>query len=373
MMSDAAASPGAVCGGPDISVIIPCYNEVRNIAPLVAALDRALAGRRWEVVFVDDNSPDGTTHAVRQLAQKDARVRGLCRVGRRGLSSAVIEGALSSSAQIVAVMDGDLQHDDTRLGTLIDAVLGGGCDVAVGSRHVEGGSNAGLANAWRHALSDGGIKLAQMVLPVRLSDPMSGFFALRQDVFEVVAPRLSGTGFKILLDILLSSPKPLRVREVPCGFRARVAGESKLDALVMLQFLALMLDKLCRGWLPLRFVAFCLVGSIGVGVNLAVMQSIRSMGGDFPVAQGGGTVVAMILNFVLDNNITYRDKRLRGMRFMGGLLAFMLVCSIGAVANVGVAQMLFQAHEGLTQASVAGAILAVVWNYAVSSTLIWRV
>lgn len=372
MIAAAAEKAPDVRAGPDISIIVPCYNEVGNVGPLVAALERALDGRRWEVIFVDDNSPDGTTAAVHALARADSRVRGLCRIGRRGLSSAVIEGALSSSAQIVAVMDGDMQHDESRLGALIDAVQSGACDIAVGSRHVEGGDNSGLANAWRHTLSDGGIKLAQMLLPVRLGDPMSGFFALRQDLFARIAPHLSGTGFKILVDLLLSSPQPLQVQEIACGFRARVAGESKLDALVMLQFVALLLDKLCRGWLPLRFVAFALVGVVGIGTNLLVMQCARALGADFPLAQGIGTVVAMIVNFQLDNNFTYRDRRLRGVRCVWGLLLFMVVCSVGALANVGVADMVYHQSRAFNEASVAGALIAVVWNYAMSSTIIWR-
>ncbi|MCP1269783.1 glycosyltransferase [Acetobacter cerevisiae] len=371
-MTEAAVITADVQAGPEISVIVPCYNEVGNVGPLVAALERALAGRRWEVIFVDDNSPDGTTAAVRAIAQRDSRVRGLCRIGRRGLSSAVIEGALSSSAQVVAVMDGDMQHDESRLGALVDAVQSGACDVAVGSRHVEGGDNSGLANAWRHALSDGGIKLAQLVLPVRLGDPMSGFFALRQDTFARIAPHLSGTGFKILVDLLLSSPQPLRVQEIACGFRERLAGESKLDAVVMLQFVALLLDKVCRGWLPLRFVAFALVGLIGIGTNLLVMQAARALGADFSIAQGIGTVVAMIVNFQLDNNFTYRDRRLRGVRCLWGLLLFMLVCSVGALANVGVADMVYNQNREFNEASVAGALIAVVWNYAMSATIIWR-
>lgn len=359
-------------GSPVISVIVPCYNEVANVAPLVAMLESVLAGRHWEVIFVDDNSPDGTTAAVRALARQKSHVRGICRVGRRGLSSAVIEGALSSSAQVVAVMDGDLQHDETRLIALVDAVAEGTCDVAVGSRHVEGGSNAGLANAWRHALSNGGTWLAQRFLPVRLTDPMSGFFALRQETFAAIAPNLSGTGFKILLDLLLSSEKPLRVQEIACGFRARVAGESKLDTLVMIHFAALLLEKFSRGLLPLRFVAFCLVGLVGVGTNLGVMQLARLCGAGFSMAQAIGTLVAMVVNFYLDNNFTYRDRRLRGQRCVWGLLLFMLVCSFGALADVGVAHIMYTQSYQLNQASLAGAVLAVVWNYTMSSTIIWR-
>ena len=372
MIDHQTVSTETVVKGPDISVVVPCYNESANVVPLVKALEQALTGRQWEVIFVDDNSPDHTSQRVRDLARNNARVRGICRIGRRGLSSAVIEGALSSSAQVVAVMDGDLQHDESRLGALIDAVLNNTCDVAVGSRHVEGGNNAGLANAWRHALSDGGIWLAQRVLPVKLTDPMSGFFALRQETFAAIAPRLSGTGFKILLDLLLSAPKPLRVQEVPCGFRPRVAGESKLDALVMLQFAALLLDKFAKGWVPLRFVAFCMVGLAGVGTNLVVMQCARLVGAHFSVAQAIGTVAAMILNFFLDNNFTYRDRRLRGWACMRGLVLFMLVCSVGALADVGIARMIYGQNHMLNEASLAGAILAVVWNYAMSSTVVWR-
>lgn len=372
MSAPGAQGSGGTAGSPAISIIIPCYNEVANIAPLVAKLETALEGRHWEVIFVDDNSPDGTTEAVRAQARQKSYVRGICRVGRRGLSSAVIEGVLSSSAQVVAVMDGDQQHDETRLIALIDAVADGGCDVAVGSRHVEGGSNAGLANAWRHALSNGGIWLAQCFLPVKLTDPMSGFFAVRQETFAAIAPRLSGAGFKILLDLLLSSAKPLKVQEIACGFRPRVAGESKLDTLVMLQFVALLLEKFSHGLVPLRFVAFCLVGLAGVGTNFGVMHLVRFFGVHFSVAQAVGTVVAMIVNFVLDNNFTYRDRRLHGQRCVWGLLVFMLVCSIGALANVGVAHMMYAQSYRLDEASLAGAVLAVVWNYTMSSTLIWR-
>ncbi|MCH4094224.1 MAG: glycosyltransferase family 2 protein [Acetobacter peroxydans] len=359
-------------GGPDVSIIVPCYNESANVRPLVEMLRKVLDGRRWEVIFVDDNSPDGTSDVVRALAQEDSRVRGLCRIGRRGLSSAVIEGALSSSAQVVAVMDGDLQHDESRLPALIDAVAGGGCDLAVGSRHVEGGSNQGLANAWRHALSDGGIWLAQRFMPVRLTDPMSGFFAIRQDRFRQIAPFLAATGFKILLDLVLSSPTPLKVQEIPCGFRARVAGESKLDVVVMLQFGALLVDKLCHGLVPLRFIAFCGVGFAGVLTNLVIMRLALLAGADFSLAQGVGTVVAMIVNFFLDNTVTYRDRRLKGARAARGLLLFMLVCSVGAVANIGIARLLYDQGHMITEASVAGAIMAAVWNYAMSSTIVWR-
>ncbi|NHO31504.1 glycosyltransferase [Acetobacter fallax] len=370
--ANAAVLSEARAGCPEITIVVPCYREAANVRPLVEALTLALAGRSWEVVFVDDNSPDGTIDQIRAIAEVNWRVRGISRVGRRGLSSAVIEGALSSSAQIIAVMDGDLQHDETQLGALIDAVGDGGCDIAIGSRHVEGGDNSGLANAWRHALSDGGIRLAQMMLPVRVGDPMSGFFALRREFFDATAPHLSGQGFKILMDLILSAPEPVRVKEIPCMFRPRVAGESKLDVLVLLQFAGLMLDKLFHGWLPVRFLAFATVGAIGVTVNIAIMNIMHLAGADFEAAQATGTLVAILTNFWLDNTLTYRDRRLRGAQLYGGLIIFLLVSSLGAWANIGIAQLFRADGQGWGNASAAGAVIGVVWNYAVSSTLIWR-
>ena len=212
---------------PTLSVIVPCFNERPNVAPMIAKLDAALRGIAWEVIYVDDNSPDGTTQEVRRIAQRDNRVRCIRRIGRRGLASAVIEGALSSSAEYIAVIDGDLQHDETRLPVMLSACRAGGYEIAVASRHVEGGDNAGLSSRWRHMLSDGGIRLAQAFLPVRLTDPMSGFFMLPRPLFEDLARGLNGQGFKILLDLVLSSTAPLRVLEVPARFRERAAGRKQ--------------------------------------------------------------------------------------------------------------------------------------------------
>ncbi len=358
---------------PVLSVIVPSYNEKPNVAPMIERLRVALAGIDWEVVYVDDNSPDGTANAVREIARQDSRVRCIRRVGRRGLASAVIEGALSSSADFVAVIDGDLQHDETRLPVMLQALRSGAYDMAVASRHVEGGDNAGLSGAWRHFLSDGGIKLAQFFLPVRLTDPMSGFFMVPRVLFEDLAKSLNGQGFKILLDMVLTSPAPLRVCEIPAGFRERVAGESKLDALVMMQFGGLLLDKVFGGVLPLRFFSFALVGALGVVVHLAVLILLRQVSPlSFEAAQTAATVVAMVFNFQLNNAITYRDQRLKGPRLWRGLLLFMVVCGFGAVANVGIAQVLYEQHTGWTIAGGIGAIIGVVWNYAVSATLVWR-
>ena len=355
-----------------LTVVVPCYNERENIAPMVAALDTALAGIAWEVVFVDDDSPDGTAAAARALAQTDARVRCIRRVGRRGLSSAVIEGALSSSAAFVAVIDGDMQHDETRLPLMLASVQGG-ADMAVGSRHVAGGDSAGLSSPLRVRLSETGIRVAQLMTRTEISDPMSGFFLLRRDTFEALAGRLTGQGFKILLDLILAAPQRLNIAEIPYKFRPRQAGESKLDVLVLAQFAGLLLDKLLGGTVPLRFISFAQVGGFGVLVNLAVLQLARAAGLDFTAAQTLGTILAMIANFQLNNQITYRAQRLRGPKIWRGLVLFLLVCSLGAYANIGIAKALYAENGHGLLSGAAGAAVGVVWNYAVSATLVWRV
>lgn len=358
---------------PSLTVVVPCYNERANVPKLVARLARALDGLDWEAVFVDDNSPDGTADAVRAIAQHDRRVRCIRRIGRRGLASAVIEGALSSSADYIAVMDGDLQHDERRLPDLLGRVRSGEADVAVASRYTESDTAAGLSDAWRQRISTGGIRMVQFLLPAPLRDPMSGYFVLKRSTFEAVAPHLTGQGFKILLDLLLSAPTPLRVAEVQTEFFSREEGSSKLDVLVMVQFLGLVLEKTLHGLLPLRFIAFAAVGGTGIFVNLAVSVLCWSAGFGFEAAQIVGTVVAMVANFFLNNAITYRDRRLRGWDELRGLAVFMAVCGIGAVANVGIAQMFYAStHASWTAAGTMGAAIGVVWNYAVSSTLVWR-
>ena len=357
---------------PVLTVVIPCYNEAANVAPMVARLDAALSGIAWEAIFVDDNSPDGTAGIARGIARRDPRIRCIRRVGRRGLSSACVEGMLASSADYVAVIDGDLQHDETLLPRMLDALQAGRAEIAIGSRHVEGGGATEGFSRIRQRISEGGTALAHAFLPVKVADPMSGFFMLPRPLLEEIAPRLTGRGFKILLDILLSAGRKLRVEEIPYHFRPRHAGESKLDAAVMLDFLALLADKALGGLLPLRFLAFAGVGALGLVVHLAVLAlSIGAF--PFTTAQVLASFVAMTANFWLNNRITFRDARLRGKRLWRGLLLFYLVCGVGVVANVGIADLLLEGERAdWGGAGAAGALLTVVWNYAVSATLVWR-
>jgi len=356
-----------------LAVVIPVFREAPNVEPMIDKLRACLAGISWEAIFVDDDSPDGTSRIARRLAQVDPRVRCIRRVGRRGLASACIEGMLATSAPFVAVIDGDLQHDETILPTMLRAVEQG-ADLAIGSRHVAGGEATEGFSAARGSLSDAGARLARLLLPGPVADPMSGFFLLRRDLVEELAPRLTASGFKILLDILIAAGRPLALVEVPYSFRRRVAGESKLDIAELLAFAGLLVDKATHGLVPLRFLVFAVVGALGVLVHmLALTFAVGLLELEFAPAQWLATLVAMTANFWLNNRFTFRDARLRGARLWRGLVLFYLVCGIGAAANVGIADLLIHGGGwGWTLAGAAGALLTSVWNFVMSSTLVWR-
>ena len=357
---------------PQLSVIVPTFNERANVTKLFEKLQNALTDIDWEVIFVDDNSPDGTWDVVRRLAGQDARVRCLRRVGRRGLSGACIEGILASSAPYVAVMDADLQHDETQLPKMLALLQDRQTELAVGSRYVEGG-NADSFNKQRAGASALATEISRRLLRVSISDPMSGFFMIRRDRFEQLAPELSTQGFKILLDIIATAHGSLRTVEIPYRFGSRLHGESKLNSMVVLDFLELVLAKLTNDAVSLRFLLFALVGSTGLAVHLVTLfVALKLFNLPFAEAQGCGALVAMTTNFILNNFLTYRDQRLRGFAILRGLLAFYFVCSIGLLANVGVAFSIYDHEPTWWIAGAAGALMGVVWNYAMSGLFVWR-
>lgn len=227
----------------ELSVVIPTYNERANILPLLAGLARALEGVEWEVIFVDDNSPDGTAERIRDVALSNPRVRILTRIGRRGLSSACIQGTLATSSPYIAVMDADLQHDESALMSMFERIKSEDLDIVVGSRIMPGGSMGELSRR-RALLSAAGSRISRLVCHCDISDPMSGFFVLRRDFWQEVIHRLTGKGFKLLLDVLASSSRRVRLAEVPYRFRQRQWGESKLDLRVELAYVYLLADKL---------------------------------------------------------------------------------------------------------------------------------
>jgi dolichol-phosphate mannosyltransferase len=356
----------------ELSVIVPTFNERDNVREVVSRLDRSLRGKAWEVIFVDDDSPDGTAEYVREIAQQDPRVRCIQRIGRRGLSSACVEGMLASSSPYLAVLDGDCQHDEALLPCMLELLKEGEADVVVGSRYMNGGGIGGWDSS-RAKMSRFATRLSKAVIKHDLSDPMSGFFAVRRETLEAAVRGLSSIGFKILLDLVASSPGTVRLKEIPYEFRSRHSGESKMDSQAVWEYLMLLADKALGGIVPVRFVAFALVGGVGVFVHFAVLTALfRAMSLPFAISQAGAAAVAMAANFILNNVLTFRDLRLRGWRWVKGLFSFALTCSLGALANVGVASYLFKRHALWELSALAGIIVGAVWNYAMTATYTWK-
>ena len=365
------ATPPAARAAPlELGVIIPTFKEAPNVAPLLAKLEAALQGVVWQAIFVDDDSPDGTAAVVKAIAATDPRVMCLHRIGRRGLAGAVIEGAMASAAPFVAVIDGDLQHDETLLPQMLRELQEDRADLVVGSRYTEAargpvtGFDARRAHGSRFATW-----LGRKVLRLDLSDPMSGFFMIRRGLVETAAPRLSTDGFKVLFDLASVLDPPPRVVELPYVFRERHEGESKLDGRVVAHYLSLLASKLSRDVLSPRALLFGLVGLSGVLVNVAVVYALHGL--RFLPAQAIGAVVAMTSNYLINNAVTYRDKRKRGLALLTGYLRFCLLCAIGLAANVAVASLVFQFVPHRWVGVVAGAAVGAAWNYVTTSLAVW--
>ncbi|HUO21848.1 MAG TPA: glycosyltransferase family 2 protein [Caulobacteraceae bacterium] len=357
----------------ELTIVSPTFNERPNVRPLVRKLHDALRGVNWEVIFVDDNSPDGTTDEIKALAAEDPRVRGIRRVGRRGLAGAVLEGALASAAPYVAVIDADLQHDEGILPQMLQTLRGGDRDLVIASRYLAPEGLAHGLSATRERGSRLATWLSRLVLKTDISDPVSGFFMARREVWDRAAPKLSREGFKILFDIVASHPTPLRVAEIPYEFRDRQAGESKLDSRVVVDYLGLILNKASHDLVPTRFLLFGAVGASGIVVQLVGLAMLRGAAPamDFATAQLIAALIAMTSNYFINNVVTYHDRRKRGWNLLTGYLAFCLACSAGLFVNVAVASFLHDRLPITLLAGAAGAAFGAVWNYVTTALAVW--
>jgi dolichol-phosphate mannosyltransferase len=353
----------------ELTVVIPTLNERDNIGPLVSRLKHALAGVRWQIIVVDDDSRDGTAECVKALAHQDLRIQCLRRVGRRGLAGAVLEGALASAAPIVAVMDADLQHDETLLPRMLGEFAAGDVDLVVASRYLEaGGASDGLGR-WRALASRTANRLARHVLKAEVTDPVSGFFMIRRAAIDALAPRLSQTGFKILFDIIASARGGLRIKETPYAFAPRLEGRSKFDGKVTLDYLGLVFSKLSRDLVSPRALMFALVGSSGLVVHLTVLELTLAAG--FTRAQLLAALTAMSSNYLINNALTYRDRRRAGWRMLGGYIRFCALCGVGLLANVAVADLVRDHGGAWWLAGASGAAVGAGWNYLTTALVVW--
>lgn len=357
--------------GIELAVILPTFNERENVVAVLSALEAALAGIDYEVVFVDDDSNDGTQAVIRDIARVDRKIRMVRRIKRRGLSSACVEGMLSTVAPYIAVMDADLQHDEQILPLMLNRLKSDRLDIVIGSRGVEGGSMGDFSEQ-RVALSHLGKRLSRFVCGCEIADPMSGFFVLDRRFLDEVVHRLSTVGFKILIDLLSSARRPVKLAEIPYRFRLRYRGESKLDVLVGVEYIQLLLDKLWGDYIPPRMIIFGSVGAVGLVVYLAVLYVLHVLRTPFTLAQALATAVSMSQNFFLNNAITYRDRRLKGWKILTGLLSFYAACAIGLWLNVKFSELLRGAGVRWYIAGVFGLIVSWIWNFGATSILTWR-
>ena len=351
-----------------MSVVVPTYNEASNVPMIYDGLTRALAGRSWELVVVDDDLPDGTADAVRALGLSHDNARCIQRVQERGLCSAVHWGVQAAHGDVIVVMDGDLQHEPALIPKMLEA-LQAGHDIVCGSRFMQGAAETGLSDL-RRRLSDYGNRLMNYFLGTTLSDPLTGFFDLTSAVPGSI-PQMQADGFKVFFGLVYHNRK-VTIRELPFEFQRRRHGESKLQLYVLWLLACDIVSKVSRGMLPPRLVSFVGVGLIGSIFHFSVLYASMGMGAVFWVAQAIATVVAMVFNFTINNVLTYSDDRLRGAAFYKGLLLYSLIASVGIVANVSTAQITYMSLQGHTFiAASTGLFIDVIWRFVVSNRLIW--
>lgn len=368
-----------------LTVVVPTFNEAYNVPLLIDELERILCGIDYEILVVDDDSPDLTWKCVEQISRTRPRVRLLRRTTNRGLTPAVIEGFAHAQSDFLACIDGDLQHDPRLLTSMLEE-LQRGTDLVIGSRYIK---NGGLGEwHWsRRIVSWVAAKLARLSLGTNLSDPMSGYFMLRRSTFLKAHNQLEGSGFKVLLEIVAKA-RPQHVRELGYIFRPRSAGKSKLSTAVIVSYLA-QLWRLSRiGQLvSFRFLQFALVGTVGVIINLLVLATVIWFSGvhDWR-ASAVATFVATIHNYLLNNHWTFRQTTRKGWGLVSGYLSYAIVCLAGLFITTA-CYMLFATSAVRISGLAPGAVLpmpiilltqlfaistATICNYVLSCRMIWR-
>jgi len=377
---------GPLCVGPErqapirLSLIVPTYNESRNLEELLrqltAALEPRLAGE-YEILVVDDDSPDGTWAVAMRLAERWPAVRVMRRRSEKGLSTAVIRGWQAARGEVLAVIDADLQHPPEVLARLWEAIKAG-ADLAVASRHVEGGGVSDWS-ALRRALSRGAQLLGLAVLPSvvgRVSDPMSGYFMVRRAA--IAGAEMSPLGYKILIEVL-GRGRIRAVSEVGYVFRERLAGESKVTAKLYVDYLR-HLVRLRLAMLPARFPRFAAVGLSGVAVDMALLFLLsdpRALGWELTPSKVLAAEAAMVNNFIWNDSWTFRDLAERlggGTARLKRFAKFNLICAMGLALSVLLLALQVNVLR-INRYLANGAAIALVtaWNFWMNKAFSWSI
>ena len=359
---------------PTLSIVIPTYNERDNIIVILEELKKVLKSISHEIIFVDDNSPDGTSAVVKDCMKKSSKIRLIHRIGRRGLAGAVIEGIFAANADIVAVMDCDLQHDENKLLDMINLFSkNSSLDIVIGSRFTETGEISEKAfSKIRELGSKATTFIIKKVLNITSTDPLSGFFMVKKESFLKSSENLQTQGFKVLADFLATSGKNIQIKEIGYRFKNRIAGESKMSFLTTLELIGLVLSQILKGKVSIRFILFCMVGLSGIFVQLLITGLVMLLINQFPTSQTFGIIAAMTSNYFLNNIITFQERKLKSLDLIRGLFSFYLICSLGAFTNIAIATYIFSFSSNWLISSFIGACFGAVWNFTLSSIFTWK-
>jgi len=359
---------------PTVSIVIPTYNERDNISKILEMLDKSLKRVHHEIVFVDDNSPDGTNFEIKNFIKNSSKIHLIHRVGRRGLSGAIIEGIFAAKSELVAVMDCDLQHDATKLKDMLDLFSkNASLDIVVGSRFTNNGEiSINAFSKIRKLGSKVTTFLIKKLLRIKSTDPLSGFFMVKKESFLKKSDKLQTQGFKVLADFLATSGTTIEIREIGYSFKNRVAGESKMSFLTALELIGLVLSQILKGRVSIRFILFCMVGLSGIFVQLSITGLAILLIDQFPTSQTLGIVAAMTSNYFLNNIITFQERKLKSLDLIRGLFSFYLICSLGAFTNIAIATYLFSFSSNWLISSFIGACFGAVWNFTLTSIFTWK-
>jgi len=359
---------------PTLSIVVPTYNEKDNILKILEKLNLALNSITHEIIFVDDNSPDGTSAVIKDCIKNSSKIRLIHRIGRKGLAGAVIEGVFAANADLVAVMDCDLQHDESKLLDMINLFSkNNSLDIVIGSRFTEtGGISEEAFSKMRELGSKATTLIIKKVLNIDSTDPLSGFFMVKKESFLKSSESLQTQGFKVLADFLATSRNNIKIKEIGYKFKNRTAGQSKMGLLTALELVGLVLSQILKGKVSIRFILFCMVGLSGIFVQLLVTGFAMLLINQFPTSQTLGIVAAMTSNYFLNNVITFQERKLKSLDLIRGLFSFYLICSLGAFTNIAIATYVFGFTSNWLIASFIGACFGAVWNFTLTSIFTWK-